>query len=71
MILPKTFSTDELMEKVEKTVVPAEDDKKEAEVTYTYGNVRIGKAKLTFSEGYLLKQERRKQKKTNGKAEEA
>ena len=39
--------------------IPAEDDKKEAEVTYTYGNVPIGKAKLTFSEGYLLKQEKK------------
>lgn len=59
VILPKTASTDELMEKVEKTVSPAEDNKKEAEVTYTYGEVPIGKATLAFSEGYLLKQEKK------------
>lgn len=70
VILPKTASTDELMEKVEKTVSPAEDNKKEAEVTYTYGDVPIGKATLTFSEGYLLKQEK-KTEEADGKAEKS
>lgn len=70
VILPNNVSAEEMMEKVERTVTESEEDAKIANVNYTYGDVQLGKAALTFSEAYLLKQQKAAEK-TDGKAEKA